>query len=232
MASPKEVPADNNDHKVAVMSDTDSVKGRLLQFMHTKNISQATLTRQLEVSGAYISAIRKSIPEDKVRRLCELYPELNRDWLLFGDGEMLLETRKRTTDAYEVPLLPVEAFAGSLQHWSQGVTSSDCEKVLISVPGVEMAIRLSGDSMEPELHDGSILFIKRINSRAFIPWGNPMVIDTENGVLVKALYPVAKDPVYVEARSFNPDYPPIQLSMESIYGLYRVLAVTKHYATM
>lgn len=221
-----------NNQKTTVTPRIGSVKSRLLQFMHARNISQATLTRQLEVSGAYISAIRKSMPEEKVRRLCELYPELNRDWLLFGDGEMLVETRKRTTDAYEVPLLPVEAFAGSLQHWSQGVTSSDCEKVLISVPGVEMAIRLSGDSMEPELHDGSILFIKRINSRAFIPWGNPMVIDTENGVLVKALYPVSNDPVCVEARSFNPDYPPIQLSMDSIYGLYRVLAVTKHYATM
>ena len=231
MNTNNETTADNAP-KAAAPKDADSVKGRLLQFMHVKNISQATLTRQLEVSGAYINAIRKSIPEEKVRRLCELYPDLNRDWLLFGDGEMLLEARKRTTDAYEVPLLPVEAFAGSLQHWSHGVTSADCEKVLISVPGVELAIRLSSDSMEPELHDGSILFIKRINSRTFIPWGNPMVIDTENGVLVKALFPIPDDAVCVEARSFNPNYPPIQIPMDSIYGLYRVLAVTKHYATM
>ncbi|MDE6866853.1 MAG: S24 family peptidase, partial [Muribaculaceae bacterium] len=80
---------------------------------------------------------------------------------------------------------------------------------------------------------GSILFIKRINERAFIPWGNPMVVDTENGVLVKALYPLEpEEDNYIEARSYNPSYPPLKIPVTSIYSLYRILSATKQYSTI
>lgn len=210
-----------------------TVKDRLLAYLSAKGIRKSELTRALGVSPAYLYAIRKSLPEAKVQAICDYCPDLNRDWLLFGEGEMLRRPEQvAPVSDYEVPLLPVQAFAGPLQNWSQGVDAISCEKVLSAVPGVDMAIRLSGDSMEPELHDGSILYIKRINDRSFIPWGNPMVIDTENGVLVKALYPVHDNPSELEARSFNPNYPPIRIPASSLYGLYRVVGVTKHYSTL
>ena len=119
-------------------------------------------------------------------------------------------------------MLPVEAYAGCLQQWSRGVMLRDCEKVVSPVPGVDFGIRITGDSMEPEFKDGSILFIKRINEKAFIPWGHPMVIDTENGVVVKVIYPAGDSVVlpdcpmeYIEARSYNPAYPPFLIPTES-----------------
>lgn len=227
---------EKNNKTAGVQADPgtpQTIKDRLLAFLRHKRVKRIELTRQLGVSPAYINAIRKSLPEERVQQLCALYPDLSRDWLLFGEGDMLVEPQvSAPVSDYEVPLLPVHAFAGSLQEWSQGVEAASCERVLSTVPGVDMAIRISGDSMEPELHDGSILYIKRINDRSFIPWGNPLVIDTENGVLVKALYPVADDPTTLEARSFNPNYPPIRIPGRSLYGLYRVVGVTKHYATM
>ena len=135
-------------------------------------------------------------------------------------------------EGYEVPLLPVAAFAGNLQSWSEGYELSQCEKIIAPVKGVDFAIRLSGDSMEPVLHNGSTLFIKRINEKAFLPWGNMMVVDTENGVLVKAVYPVPEEPNMIEARSVNPKYPPIRIPGESIFGIYRILSATTAYATM
>ena len=98
-------------------------------------------------------------------------------------------------------MLPVEAYAGCLQQWSGGDVAR-LREGCISCPGVDFGIRITGDSMEPEFKDGSILFIKRINEKAFIPWGHPMVIDTENGVVVKVIYP-AGDSVVLRTVQWN-----------------------------
>ena len=213
-----------------------TVKSRLIKLLKEKRMSQSEFARHLGVSPTYIGAMRKSIPEVRLKKVLEIFPDLNRDWLLFGEGDMLLdeEDDMELSDDYVVPLLPVKAFAGNLQHWASGVELRDCEKVVSPVKGVDFAIRISGNSMEPEFQNGAILFIKRINERAFIPWGNPMVIDTENGVLVKAVYPgdTSDDEEYIEARSFNPAYPPFKIPVESIYCLYRILSATKQYSTL
>lgn len=208
---------------------TETVKDRLLKFLQAEKISNSEFSRKMGLSPAYVGAMRKSMPEEKVAKLMELYPSLSRDWLLYGEGEMYVESHPAKAVPgdvadYIVPLLPVDAYAGNLQMWSQGVALSDCEKVVAPVKGADFAIKVSGDSMEPFVFSGMIILIKKINERAFIPWGNPMVIDTENGVLVKVVQPSKEGSSYIEAQSYNPKYPPIQIPKESVYGLYRVLA--------
>lgn len=208
----------------------ETVKDRLLQFLRAEGITNSEFARKMGLSVAYIGAMRKSMPEEKVARLVKLYPHLNRDWLLYGEGEMLLPARDDNSDRmlrafrrHIVPMLPVEAYAGNLQMWSQGVAAEDCEQVVSPVKGADFAIRVSGDSMEPTIPNGAIIFIKKINDRPFIPWGVPMVIDTESGVLVKQVTRGDADDS-IKAISFNPRYEPISIPKESIYGLYKVMA--------
>lgn len=220
--------------------DKTSVKTRLLQFLKSKKISQTEFTRNIGVSSTYIGAMRKGIPADKMKKIEKLYPDLNRDWLLYGEGEMLRSENEevaRLSKEYETFLLPLEAMAGSLQMWSQGVELRDCKKIISPVSGADFAIPIKGDSMEPQFHDGSTVLIRRINERSFIPWGYPMVIDTENGVLLKKVYPSkdGEDPYtendYIIAKSINPEYPPLKIPTESIYGLYRILGTMELYST-
>lgn len=86
--------------------------------------------------------------------------------------------------------------------------------------------------MEPKFHDGMVVFLKKINDAAFIPWGNTMVLDTENGAFIKDVYPIAEDDSVIEARSLNPLYPPLLIPKTSIYGIYRVLNAIKFFTTM
>lgn len=215
-----------------------SVKERLLALLKEKKMSQSEFTRQLGVSPTYIGAMRKSMPEERLKKVYEMFPDLNRNWLQYGEGDMLIDPNHEVELArdYVVPLLPVEAYAGNLQEWSFGVQLRDCEKVVSPVPGVDFGIRVTGNSMEPEFPGGSMLFIKRLKERTFIPWGNPMVIDTENGVLIKLLYPgdgsSAADSTYVEARSLNPNYPPFKIPVDSIYGIYRVVTGIRDYSVI
>ncbi len=230
------------EETAAIIQPEETMKQRLIHLLKTKHMTQTEFARHLGVSPTYIGAMRKSMPKDRLKIVFELFPDLNRDWLLYGEGEMLNNvdsTRPDLSKGYVVPLLPVDACAGTLQLWSRGVQLRDCEKVVSPVPGADFGIRVYGDSMEPEFHSGSILFIKRINENAFIPWGNPMVIDTENGVLVKVVYPSEQttdrhgnECEYIEARSYTHSYPPIQIPTECIYGLYRVLSDIRQYSTM
>lgn len=216
--------------------DITTVKGRLLTYLKHKRISQVEFCRAIEVAPTYIAVIRKSISADKVNRIGEKYPDLNRDWLLYGEGDMLMQ---KSSDArellhkagYLVPLLPVNAFAGNISAWSQAVRTEDCEKVVSPVQGVDFAIRISGDSMEPEFKDASLILIKKIDDSAFIPWGHPMVIDTTNGVFFKNVYPSEKGSRHIEARSINPKYPPLTIPMDSVFGLYRLVGNLNTFAS-
>lgn len=216
--------------------DISTVKGRLLTYLKEKRIPQTEFCKRLGVASTYIGVIRKSIPAEKINRIASLYPDLNRDWLLYGEGEMYItesnDPKKLLQEAgYLVPLLPVTAFAGNITAWSQSINASECEKVISPVQGVDFAIRISGDSMEPDFHDGSIILIKKIDDKAFIPWGQPMIVDSSNGVFFKDVYPSTKGKKYVEAKSLNLKYPPLEIPLDCVYGLYRVVTVLNTYSS-
>ena len=81
---------------------------------------------------------------------------------------------------------------------------------------------VAGDSMSPEYPSGSQILIKKINERAFIDWGKVYVLDTCNGTVIKKLFP-SETTGRVECRSINPTYPPFEVSLQDVYGVYRVL---------
>lgn len=216
--------------------DLSTVKGRLLTYLKEKRIPQTEFCKRLGVAPTYIGVIRKSIPPEKINRIAHLYPDLNRDWLLYGEGDMCIkeisDPRKFLQEAgYLVPLLPVTAFAGNITAWSQSVNANECEKVISPVQGVDFAIRISGDSMEPDFHDGSIILIKKIDDKAFIPWGHPMIVDSSNGVFFKDVYPSERGGKYIEAQSLNKKYPPLEIPLECVYGLYRVMTTLNTYSS-
>lgn len=205
-----------------------TVKERLQQFLKEEGISASEFARKMELSPAYLASMRKSMPEEKVERLTRIFPQINRDWLLYGEGEMYRDMGESEIKPYKlhkhmVPLVPTQAAAGSFDLYVKGVTEDECLKIYSPDTNAKLAIRVKGVSMEPVIHDGTYLFLERINEKAFIPWGSPLVLDTENGSLVKMLFPSEKGEDYLEARSYNKDYPPFQVPTESIYGIYRIL---------
>ena len=94
----------------------ETVKDRLTRFLRAEGISKSEFARRMGLSTAYIGAMRKSMPEDKVLRMMELFPRLNRDWLLYGEGDMYREIRPGAAarlpsiDSHIVPLLPGRGF--------------------------------------------------------------------------------------------------------------------------
>lgn len=177
----------------------------------------------------------KNISASMSERILNAVPQLSRTWLLTGEGPMM-QTDAGASDVMEVnevPLVPISAIAGPLDaYYEPGVALDKCSKLLAPDFQSELAIPVSGDSMEPQFADGSIVFVKKINEAAFIPWGHAMVIDTENGIFIKILMPDEENESYLWAESLNPKYPRMHIPKYAVMGIYRVLSVQKSFAIM
>jgi SOS-response transcriptional repressor LexA len=123
-----------------------------------------------------------------------------------------------------LPVIPTEAMAGTLGEFADSVHLYDCERMISPIKGADYAIKVCGDSMTPEIPNGSQILIKKIYEEEFVEWGKIFCLDTKNGAVIKRVYPT-ENPEVVECRSVNPDYPPFKVNTKSIFGWYRVLMV-------
>ena len=120
-----------------------------------------------------------------------------------------------------IPVIPTGARAGTLGDFAEGVQEYDCERMLSPIKGADFAIQVTGESMSPEYPNGSHIIIKKISAE-FISWGNVFCLDTNDGAIIKQVYPTDDDSI-IECRSLNPAYPPFKVKKDLINGWYRVL---------
>lgn len=210
---------------------------RFDRYMKSKGLNDNKVTNLLGLSVGTLGKSRKpqrDLSDKSVEQILKFYTDLNRVWLMTGEGEMLYtptietqgskqETENETT-AKLVNIFPVEAQAGSLKDFFESVREWNCEKIISPVRDVDFALGVAGDSMSPEYPNGSRIFVKQINERAFIEWGRVFVLDTCNGIVIKRLVPSEKDG-YVKCLSINTDpiYAPFEVAWSDVYGVYRVV---------
>lgn len=220
-----------------------TVGQRLVAFAKAKNMTVSSLEKTCGFSNGYLSNLKNSPAPDKLSILLEALPDLNLSWLMLGEGPMINEnageTEKKETQAaivtvdgdsipeeYTVPLVPMAAMAGDLSGFdAEGVDPRRCEWVISPIKGADMAVPVYGDSMEPEYPSGSRVLVKQVDPTLFIEYGQTFVLDTLNGVLLKAVHRSDRSDC-LRCVSLNPSgrYQPFDVPLSSIRGLYRVLA--------
>lgn len=209
-------------------------------IMNYYGLSQSELASRIGVRQPNLSAILSGDRAcgDGVINKILLSFDINKSWLLTGEGEMLAsngakEVQGSQTLQDEIPLIPASAFAGSVKGFApDSITLQKCEWVKPPMQGAQYAIPITGDSMEPVFANGSIAYIRQINEAAFLPWGNAVILDTENGAFLKVIYPDEQDKEYIWAKSYNPNYPPLHIPTASVFRIFRVLGTSKIFTTM
>ncbi|MGU3377391.1 hypothetical protein [Chryseobacterium sp. M5A1_1a] len=79
------------DKTIITNNEQSSVKERLLKFIEYKRINSKQFEDMAGLSTSYISNMRKSIkPSTFDEKISPVFPELNKIWLLHGDGEMII----------------------------------------------------------------------------------------------------------------------------------------------
>ena len=207
---------------------TKAFMDRLSQFASANNTTINGITATIGRSNSYFrntfqqgGYIRREVWED-IRE--KIDPQVNPEWIEKGIGEMRLPLEPDISGVL-VPLLPVVAQGGSLSEFEDSAMEYECEKIITPVKDATLAMTVAGDSMSPEYPNGSKIFIKEINDKAFIDWGQTFVLDTVNGIVVKNVYPCKIDDKQVTCHSINPNYPDFNVFKVDIRAWYRVLAV-------
>lgn len=207
-----------------------TVKQRLMEFIGYKKIGQTKFEAEAGLSRGYLNKLRKEPSPSKIQNIISRYPELNREWLLNGEGEMLVTTETYNNEPkQELPLLPVDAMAGALTGDNQGFMEYECERYLVPLfKGAEFLCRVQGNSMWPKYNSGDIVACKKVPmEHLWFQWGKSYVISTRQGVLVKRIEP-SKNEGCVQICSENADkYKPFELPVTEINGVAVVVGVIR-----
>ena len=205
------------------------------------------LAKMMGVQKSYISELikeKRTLSERFVLNLTEHFPEISKDWLLTGSGEMLVSktvepnrTFKLKTDRFldiqDIPLYDFEAAAGLVSLFNDhGADPVDFLKIP-NLPSVDGAIFVRGESMYPLLKSGDIVIYKKKElSIDSIIWGEIYLLSfNSDGDTYTAVKYVQKseDPEKVRLVSFNPSFAPKDIPLASITALALVKAsITFH----
>ena len=160
------------------------VKERLTEYLKVKGISKSEFGRRIGVSNAYVSSIRKSIDKDKLQSIALSFPDLNIDWLVYGNGAMMIGPYDRINKALQM----------------EGISQRDFEKgtggFSFLFPGVyQNAQKNPGDPKV--LEEWVESFLKRFPrySKEWILYGTPPMMRDE-AMLNGKEQPVQKVPVF------------------------------------
>ena len=99
------------------------VKKRISEYCAYKHISVRKFEKDSGLVYGYVAAIRKGIGVEKLDGILNAFPDINREWLLYGKGEMLKS---------EINSNPIEEYQ-TLERYKKGPYKNTCATENLSV---------------------------------------------------------------------------------------------------
>ena len=176
-----------------------TVKQRLVEYLNKKGIGQNKFERLAGISNGYISNLKSTPGESILTKILQSAPDLNRVWLLTGEGEMLNtdvtpvgpadggEVRENSHGVrfidkgdsmlINVPLVPYTALGSPLDEYAQLLQNEGSERISFPVDGMHhgkyFAFRVEGDSMDDGTFNGfrpgDIVLVRELDRQDWAP---------------------------------------------------------------
>jgi hypothetical protein len=222
---------------------------RFDQYMSYKGLNDNQVTMAL---GLSIGTIGKSRGENRdlsnrvVELILNFYTDLNRSWLLTGEGTMLKAPKlsgeaeilmpEEVGEFVKVPVVPYGARAGVTGDYEQIFASDEYEAVMIPKDKVRggkyLVFTVTGDSMEPELRARDRILAKHVEHtywqemplhiHSYRVW---VLITRDEGILTKQIVDHNVEERTVRLHSFNPIYPDFTISLEGVLDIFHATEI-------
>lgn len=208
--------------------DTNSISERILYLI--KNEMKTSINQFAMKVGLDPSNLRKMLSGKQTLTDASLHKigealNIRYEWLLTGTGEMSASPQISYTDG--VPYYD-EVFECGFDELV--APSGESPEYLIRMPGYERATlwcNASGHSMEPEINNGDIIALQRVNDPSFLPFGDVYAIVTTNGLrTIKRLGRSDREGCY-RLIPTNPDYDEQEIRADQIALVYRLMGAMK-----
>lgn len=234
----------------------ETKRERLERFIETMGYSIREFERAIGVSNGTISHVKDNLSANLKDKISANFQQLNMNWLLTGEGEMLhssvsasTETQPRddremtdqntkelrrnyegTSDMKRLPLVTQKAVAG-FGNADFAIREEDVKDYYV-VPKfryhqVDFMIEISGSSMYPKYNSGDVVACTILHDGSFIQWNKCHIVATrEQGILCKRLMPGSSDDC-LKMVSDNENYPPFEVPKDEITGIALVVGVIR-----
>lgn len=217
-----------------------NISERIKRYITYKDIK----TRRFEIlcglSNGYVRNIYDNIGADKLEAILKSFPELNRDWLLYGEGEMLKPTEKE-------PEIEEPQYTISQDNKNNGVPYYDVDfiggfdlvendQTLIPTYRINFAqynnadswVNISGHSMEPQIGHGDIIALKELYDwEDYVLYGEVYAIVTDQYRTVKRINKSAEGKEYLKLVPINKDFDEQDIKKSIVRKVYQVLGCAK-----
>lgn len=229
-----------------------NIKERFDSFIAYKGLSRRKFQEKIEVSNSYIQNISKGVSNKVLNSISIHYPELNREWLLTGVGEMIIDAEQSDKgsltspslipslnkkgapiidiDYKLVPIIHIDSVGG--MHSSNSITQEpqyiEGYAPFTDARDGDVCIIQSGNSMTPTCPSGSLLLLRQVEGwREYFGFGNIFVIELEDGRrLTKEVNRYDENPKeYVWCVSHNPSVHDEELPKSIIRSVWKVIKI-------
>ena len=213
---------------------------RIKAIMDHYKLSQNEFAKRIGVRQPNLSAILKG------ERACGtgilnkilLSFDINKEWLIDGDGEMIKSTQNDPKAAFSamnkdqllIPLVNIDS-VGGIHSSNSLATSEQYVERMIPFPDArqgDVAILQSGNSMSPTIPAGAIMQIRRVdNWMEYFGYGNDFVLWlSDDRRITKQVLKYEPDPAnYVTCHSYNPESADEELPKSMIKEVWKVVNV-------
>jgi len=185
----------------------------LKHFRRVNDLTQDELGEFLEMKKSFISKIengKEKLPSAKFQKLMENPKGWDTSML---QHEIHIEHRaSKRKESKGLPVLSFSAMAGYMGENNSVALSDEIERCIIpdfTARGADFLIRVDGDSMYPRYANGELLAV-RVIEPTFFQWGRVYAMSTQQGCVVKKIFPDPSNENNILCHSENcenyPDY--------------------------
>lgn len=214
------------------MNDAEIIL-RLEQYLEIDGSTTNSFANQIGIDPGNLRKMlagKQRITDKTLRKIADAH-NLNFEWLKYGEGKMFNENELKPEISYTdgVPYYDEMFECG----FNELVTpSSENPEYLIKMPGYENATlwcNASGQSMEPEINNGDIIAMRRIDDFSFLTFGDIYGIITTNGLRTIKRIGRSADPNCYRLIPTNKEYGEQDIPKDKILIVYRVMGAMKSF---
>ena len=196
---------------------------RIKIMLKQRGITQRALAQKI---GEHPQSISNRLNGDRpisAEFIMKLRPVLGDDVLDLLDGSPPGVSVLESTETR--PRLPLNVTAGR-NEIMDGALLSQCEQVPVvpMFPQYHFTMRVTGESMVPQINPGDEVACLKIEEPTFLQWGRVHVLFTSQGVIVKKIFDAGDG---IRCVSINQDYPEFVIPKNEIYSYNLVVGLIR-----
>lgn len=213
------------------------LRERILEYISYKGITVQMFENKANISNGAVSKMGDNTRRKTLDKISNSFPDLNINWLITGVGQMCNDSPEenegnevpRINYAKGVPYYNVDFIGGFDVVLNDQTTVPE---YLIDFKKYNEATcwcNVTGHSMEPEINNGDIIALKRIDDFSFLPLGEVYAIVTKNGMrTIKRIGPSESEDCYsLVPTNKAPEYGVQELRKDMILAIFQVLGCMK-----